>query len=131
MKTKNFLMENKSKIGFYTLIILTIVTFVFLINSCDVFAIPQEVNTQAQFDKSFNHLAKLIKQITSFMVGFSVVSGFATMIYHFTRLGACGSNPQARAKVLQDMLTTGICIALLGSFNLILYFIVSMMKIMN
>ena len=131
MKTKNFLMENKSKIGFYTLIILTIVTFVFLINSCDVFAAPQEVNTLAQFDKSFNHLSKLIRQITSFMVGFSVISGFGTAIYHLIRLGACGTNPQARAKVLQDMLTTGICIALLGSFNLILYFIVSMMKIMN
>lgn len=128
MKTKNFLMENKSKIGFYTLIILTIVTFVFLINSCDVFAIPQEVNTQAQFDKSFNNLAKLIKQITSFMVGFSIISGFATAIYHFTRLGAVGANPQARAKVLQDMLTTGICIALLGSFNVILYFIVAMIR---
>ena len=129
MKTKNFLMENKSKIGFYTLIILTIVTFVFLINSCDVFAAPQEVNTLAQFDKSFNHLSKLIRQITSFMVGFSVISGFGPAIYHLIRLGACGTNPQARAKVLQDMLTTGVCIALLGSFNLILYFIVAMIGI--
>lgn len=128
MKTKKFLIENKTKIIFYILFILTIAVIIYFSNFSSVFA-STEINTQENFDKAYNQLAKLIKQITAFMVGVSVISGFATVIVHLMRLGASGGNPQARAKALQDMMTTVICIALLGSFNLILYLMIALMKI--
>lgn len=128
MENKNNLANNKSKTKFYILSILAVAAIVFYINYSGVFAAS---NTQAMFDKSFNELSALIRKITTFMVGASIVSGFATVIFHLIKLGSSGGNPQARAKVLQDMLTTIICIALLGSFNMVLYFIVSLGKTMS
>lgn len=130
MKTKNFLIDNKSRIINSLLTVLFVTVIVFFINSSGVLA-ASEVNTQAMFDKSYNELAGLVRQITGFMVGVSVISGVGTVVFHLTRLGASGGNPQARAKILQDLGVTGFCIALLGSFNLVLYFMVSIMNSMN
>ena len=124
MNFKVLLKENKSKIYNYVFIILCIAITVFFMSSIGVFA-TNTAETKANFIESFNTLSKLIRQISSFMVGFSVISGIGTMIFHLIRLGGCASNPQARAKVIQDMLTTGFCIALLGSINMIILLILA------
>lgn len=124
MENKNKLINEKSKLKpkLYILSIIAIAAIVFYMNYSGVFA------ASTNFDKSYNELAKLVRQITSFMVGVSIISGFGTIIFHLMRLGASGGNSQARAKVLQDMFTTIICLALLGSFNMIVYFVVAFMN---
>lgn len=99
-------------------IILSVLIMLFLINSFGTNAFASEVNTGAEFKTAFNNLAGLLNKIAAFMLGISVLSGIGTTVYHLIRLGNAGSNPQARAKIIQDMITTGICIALLGSVNL-------------
>lgn len=124
MNFKDFLKENKSKIYNYVFIILCVAIVVFFIDSIGVSA-SSGVNTKANFIKSFNNLSSLVRKISMFMVGFSFLSGVGTMIYHLIRLGGSGSNPQARAKIIQDMFTTGFCIGLLGSVNIIIFFMTS------
>ena len=124
MNFKDFLKENKSKIYNYVFVILCVAIAVFFIDSIGVSA-SNGVDTKANFIRSFNTLASLIRKIAMFMVGFSFLSGVGTMIYHLIRLGGSGSNPQARAKIIQDMFTTGFCIGLLGSVNMIIFFTIS------
>lgn len=109
---------SKKRVLLNMLVILTVLYIMFLIsgNNVEVFA-TTEVDTQAKFVESFNNLAGLLNKIANFMLGVSLLSGFGTVIYHLIKLGGAGSNPQARAKILQDMMTTGICLALLGSLN--------------
>ena len=102
-------------------IIISVLMFVFFIDSSNsVFAAnhnPANVPMADSFTDAFNNLSGLLNKIANFMLGISVLSGIGTVIYHLIKLGSVGSNPQARAKVLQDMLTTVVCIALLGSIN--------------
>ena len=101
-------------------VIISVLMFVFFIDCSNsvLAANPAGVPMGDSFANSFNELSSLITKISNFMLGISILSGIGTVIYHLIKLGSVGSNPQARAKVLQDMLTTVICIALLGSINL-------------
>lgn len=132
MRISEFLVENKKKIMLILLSILVVVAIMYLNDKIDVSAMTLEeieAGRQAKLDKAYNDLAKTMRSITSFVGGIAVISGFGTVIFHLTKLGSCGSNPQARAKVLQDMLTTAICIALLGGFNFIVSFVISFLLI--
>lgn len=99
-------------------IVISVLIFVFFINSSNS-VLAAEVPVGEGFEKAFNSLSDLLNKIANFMLGISILSGIGTVIYHLIKLGGAGSNPQARAKIVQDMLTTVICIALLGSINLI------------
>lgn len=99
-------------------IILSVLMILFLISSFGVDVFASEVNTGEEFKKAFNNLSALLGKIANFMLGISVLSGIGTAVYHLIRLGSAGSNPQARSKIISDMITTGLCIALLGSVNL-------------
>jgi hypothetical protein len=113
--------NNKIKYLFLT----AIAIIVFLLINPDLVSAVNDAETQKNFTNAFNKLSGIIKQISLFLIGFSVLSGIATLIYHFIKLGASGGNPQARAKAIQDMLVTGLCIALLGSVNIIIFFVLS------
>ena len=119
MENNNTKDKSKIKICIACVIIAAIV--VFYLNSIGVFAIG---DTQGNFDKAFNDLAGLISKISYFLLGVSIISSFGKVIVHLIRLGAAGGNPQARAKILQDMLTTIICTALLGSISLVIQLII-------
>lgn len=49
------------------------------------------------------------------LLGFFLASSVLIMIVHFIRLGQYGDKPVMRAKVMNDMLITGICTAGIGS----------------
>lgn len=104
------------------LIIFTVSIVIFnCIGSLGVFAKTPE--NQAEFIKAYNHLSGILRQIALFLLGFSVISGVATTIFHLIRLGHSGQNPQARAKVLSDLFTTLFCVSLLGAINWIVYMV--------
>lgn len=48
-------------------------------------------------------------------LGFFLVSSILIMIIHFIRLGQHGDKPALRAKVMNDMMITGVCTAVIGS----------------
>lgn len=112
---KNKLTEENKKNYRNVFIIVGILMFVFFIEGMTS---SVSANTGENFTTAFNELSDLINKISNFMLGISILSAIGTTIYHLIKLGSAGANPQARAKVFQDMLTTVICIALLGSINL-------------
>lgn len=79
-----------------------------------------EINTGAQFKQSYNQLSKFMQTVGNGMLGIAILSGIGTTIYHSVRLASVGSNPNARSKVIQDLLTTLFCIALLGSVGFVM-----------
>lgn len=48
-------------------------------------------------------------------LGFFLVSSILIMIIHFIRLGQHGDKPALRTKVMNDMMITGVCTAVIGS----------------
>lgn len=124
---KDILNEKQYKFLKFTLCVLFIVVFLFLLSQFDVNAASESEASEKfrveQMSIAYNNLASVLNTISSFMLGMSIISGVGIMIIHFIRLGKSGSNPQERAKVIQDMLITGFCLALLGSVNLVVFFI--------
>ena len=119
----NIIIKFISKIkNIYLFVISSII--VYLYNADFILAVTTN-GTGDMFMKSFNKLSKFANGISNGMLGISIISGIFTMIYHLIRLGGVGSNSNARAKVLQDMLTTVICIALLGGIGLVMKLIIS------
>lgn len=116
---KKRLVEDKKRLCRNVFIVMSVLIFVFFIDSSNSVLAATEVPMGEGFEKAFNSLSDLLNKIANFMLGISILSGIGTVIYHLIKLGSAGSNPQARAKILQDMLTTVICIALLGSINLV------------
>lgn len=118
MNIKNYLKENKKNI-YNNLFLILFTIMILVLNSKNVSA----STTQESFKESFNNLSSVIRSIALFISGLSVISAIGAMIYHLIRLGASGSNPQARAKIIQDMLTTGVCLGLLGSIGFVISFV--------
>ena len=82
--------------------------------------VKQEVTGKfAEFIDEYNILL-------SGMWGFFMTSSVLIFIIHFIKLGKFSDNPFARKKIMNDMLITGICTALLGSFGLFFYLITVM-----
>lgn len=82
-------------------------------------------STGDKFKVAFNDLSSFIKKITSGMLAFSILSGIAVIIYHVVQLALVGGNPNERSKVLKNLLTSIVCIGLLGSIGLIIGLIAS------
>lgn len=53
------------------------------------------------------------------LMAFFMASSVLIFIIHFIRLGQHGANPMARMKIMQDILITGVCTAIIGSLWLV------------
>lgn len=132
---KDVLNEKQYKFLKYTLCALFVIAFLFFLSEFNINAAPKEEKNPKellrveQLDASYNDLASVLNTTSSFMLGMSIISGVGIMIIHFIRLGKSGSNPQERAKVIQDMLVTGFCLALLGSINLVVFFVTMNLRV--
>lgn len=80
--------------------------------------------TGLKFANAFNNLSDFATKLTNGMLAFSMISGIAVLLYHIVQLAIAGNNPNERSKVLKNLLTSAICIALLGSIGLVMMFIV-------
>lgn len=79
--------------------------------------------TGGKFIGAFNNLSDFATKITNGMLAFSMLSGIAVLLYHIVQLALAGSNPNERSKILKNLLTSMICLALLGSVGLVMSFI--------
>lgn len=79
--------------------------------------------TGGKFITSFNDLSDFVTKLTNGMLAFSMLSGIGVLLYHIVQLALAGSNPNERSKVLKNLLTSMICLALLGSISLVMAFI--------
>lgn len=79
--------------------------------------------TGGKFINAFNDLSDFAKTLTNGMLAFSMLSGIAVLLYHAVQLALVGNNPNERSKVLRNLLTSMICMALLGGIGLIMSFI--------
>ena len=76
--------------------------------------------TGGKFITAFNDLSEFSKTLTNGMLAFSMLSGIAVILYHGIQLALVGNNPNERSKVLRNLLTSMICMALLGGIGLIM-----------
>lgn len=111
-KIKKFL--NKSNHVYLSILSFSVIN---LININSAFAVG---GTGGKFIKSFNDLSSFVKMLTNGMLAFSLLSGIAVLLYHVVQLALVGDNPKERGKVLKNLLTSVICIALLGSVGLVM-----------
>ena len=79
--------------------------------------------TGGKFITAFNELSDFAKTLTNGMLAVSMLSGIAVILYHAVQLALVGSNPNERSKVLKNLFTCMICMALLGSIGLVMSFI--------
>lgn len=79
--------------------------------------------TGGKFIDSFNDLSNFVTKLTNGMLAFSMLSGIGVLLYHIVQLALAGSNPNERSKVLKNLLTSVVCLALLGSISLVMAFI--------
>ena len=54
---------------------------------------------------------------------FLMLSACLIFVIHLTKLGQYSDQPFIRQKIMNDMLITGVCTALLGSFGLVFFLI--------
>ena len=114
-KIKNF--KNKFKYIYFS--IYTFITLSIL-NTNTSFAVG---GTGGKFIDAFNELSDFAKTLTNGMLAVSMLSGIAVLLYHAVQLALAGSNPNERSKILKNLFTCMICMALLGSLGLIMSFI--------
>ena len=57
---------------------------------------------------------------------FFMTSSVLIFIIHFIKLGQWSNYPMVRQKIMSDLVVTGVCTALLGSFGLVFYLITRM-----
>lgn len=79
--------------------------------------------TGKKFIVAFNDLSKFAKKLTAGMLAFASLSAIAVILYHIVQLALAGGNPNERSRVLKNLLSSAICIALLGSIGFIMSFI--------
>lgn len=91
-----------------------------LYNTTNSFAIG---GTGGKFIDSFNDLSNFATLLTNGMLGFSMLSGIAVVLYHIVQLALAGNNPNERSKILKNLFTCAICLALLGSVGLVMSFV--------
>lgn len=114
-KIKN--LKNKFKYIYfstYTFIVLSI------LNTNSSFAVG---GTGGKFIDAFNDLSDFARTLTNGMLAVSMLSGIAVLLYHAVQLALAGNNPNERSKILKNLFTCMICMALLGSLGLIMSFI--------
>lgn len=117
---------NRKKTIFLLILIATALIMMFYINNITVYA--SSVSTSAQFLDKFKAFFKEYKVILSGVMGFGLLTSIAIFIYHFCRLSATASNPQKRAEVINNLLITGLCTALLGAVPLIVILLFNITK---
>lgn len=64
---------------------------------------------------------KEYKGFINVFMGFIILTNILIFIYHFMKLGATATNPQARSKCLSDMFISGVCLALTGGGAVVMY----------
>lgn len=58
-------------------------------------------------------------------IGFVLLQNILIFIYHLVRLGGVSTNPEKRAKCIQDLMISGVCLALIGGSTVCIYLLVS------
>lgn len=81
-----------------------------------VFSKPEVTGRIAAFLKEYNILL-------NGMWGFLMLSSCLIFVVHLTKLGKYSDNPFVRQKIMGDLMITGVCTALLGSFGLFFFLI--------
>lgn len=79
--------------------------------------------TGGKFIHAFNELSDYVTKLTNGLLAFTMLSSIAIILYHIVQLALVGNNPGERSKVLKNLLTSVICMALLGSISLVMSFI--------
>lgn len=117
---------NRKKKAFLLLLIVTSLAMMFYINDITVYA--SSVSTSSEFMDKFKAFFQEYKSILVGVMGFSLLTSIGIFIYHFCRLSATASNPQKRAEVINNLLVTGLCTALLGAVPLIVLLLFNITK---
>lgn len=99
-----------------------------LLISIDVYAatagVPNYV--KAEVIGKFQDFIKEYNVLLNGVWAFFMVSSVLIFIVHFIKLGQWSNYPVVRQKIMGDLLVTGICTGLLGSFGLVYYLITRM-----
>lgn len=104
--------------------ILTILITAFSLTIMDlsVYAIDYEfaISTNKNFVTKFNEFKAHYGIFLTIMMGLMTIMSMGIFLYHCFALASSGGNAQRRAMAMQNLLTTGICIAAQSSISLIL-----------
>ena len=73
--------------------------------------------------EKFNQFLEEYNILLSGVWGFFMTSSVLIFIVHFIKLGRFSGQPVMRQKIMNDLLVTGVCTALLGSFGLVFFLI--------
>lgn len=100
------------------LIVFTLILLIgFLINT--EFAYASGNGLGSGFGKAFKSLFDEYKLHLAGFIGFGLVTSLLAFVVNFMRLGQYSDNPQKRSEVIKELITVGICTALLGSITVI------------
>lgn len=69
--------------------------------------------------EAINDFKDEMSTISTYLIAFAAISSVLIFIIHFVRLGASHNHPIFRAKIIREMLVSGICTALIGAIGLI------------
>lgn len=118
------LIKNKRNIK---MILTSIFVFLFF-NINQVTAYASNARVSSGFETAIKDFVTEYKLVFSGVAGFAILTSIGIFIYHFCQLSASSSNPQKRAEAINNLLVTGICVALLGAIPLI---VVLLFKVTN
>lgn len=59
--------------------------------------------------------------LLNIFMGFVLITNIIIFIYHFSKLAMSASNPKERSEAIEHILISGVCLALTGATNLIVW----------
>lgn len=76
-----------------------------------------------ELNKAFGEFRLEIKYVFSGISGIALLSSIVIFIIHFIKLALNSQNPHLRSECLKNILVSGICTALLGAVNVIVFIV--------
>lgn len=101
------------------------ILLILTLNGTTAYAVAQ---TKNDFMTKFGEFFDTYKTIISAFIGFGLLTSIGVFIFHFCKLSATASNPQKRAEVINNLLITGVCTALLGGVPLVVVLLFQIVK---
>ena len=83
------------------------------------------VSSSAGFQSALRSFYDSMGVYMNVFLGFVILQNILIFIYHLIRLGGVSTNPEKRAKCIQDILISGVCLALIGGATTVVYLIIA------
>jgi len=97
----------------------------FILTSQAINTYATQATSSPGFQSALKSFYKSSGMYINIFVGFVILQNILIFIYHLIRLGGVSTNPQKRAKCIQDLLISGICLALIGGATTVVYLIIA------